>query len=80
MREYVLHQALAQQMTYAGSPISRILANMRARRAARHLRGYDDFMLRDIGLTRGDIERVATMPLWTMAPTAFVPYMFGPRF
>jgi uncharacterized protein YjiS (DUF1127 family) len=34
------------------------VAEYRARRAARYLTGFDDLMLRDIGIGRGEIERV----------------------
>jgi uncharacterized protein YjiS (DUF1127 family) len=33
------------------------VAEYRARRAARYLTGLDDFMLRDIGIGRGEVER-----------------------
>jgi uncharacterized protein YjiS (DUF1127 family) len=57
MREFALHQARTRQMTFAGSPIARLLAHWTARRVARQLQTYDDHMLRDIGLTRGDLRQ-----------------------
>jgi uncharacterized protein YjiS (DUF1127 family) len=65
MRNYALHQFVSNQMTFSGSPIARVVANVRSRREARRLANYDDFMLRDIGLTRGDVMRAASMPLWS---------------
>jgi uncharacterized protein YjiS (DUF1127 family) len=38
---------------------SAIEAEVRARRAAAELASLDDYMLRDIGVPRGDIERIA---------------------
>jgi uncharacterized protein YjiS (DUF1127 family) len=55
MREYALHQAKARQMTFAGSPIAKLVARWKSRRVVRQLQAYDDFMLRDIGLTRSDL-------------------------
>jgi uncharacterized protein YjiS (DUF1127 family) len=63
MREYVLHQAVARQMTFAGSPIARAISNWRNRRVIRQLEENDDFMLRDMGITRGDLRRAASLPL-----------------
>jgi uncharacterized protein YjiS (DUF1127 family) len=63
MREYALHQATTRQMALAGSPIARLIANWKARRVIRQLDQYDDFMLRDIGITRGDLRQAAMLPI-----------------
>jgi uncharacterized protein YjiS (DUF1127 family) len=71
MREYALHQATSRQMTFAGSPIARIYANWKARRAVRELEKYDDFMLRDIGIRRSDLRQAAMLPV-TTNPMSFL--------
>jgi uncharacterized protein YjiS (DUF1127 family) len=65
MREYALHQATTRQMALADSPIARLIANWKARRVIRQLDQYDDFMLRDIGLTRGVLQHAASLPITT---------------
>jgi uncharacterized protein YjiS (DUF1127 family) len=65
MREYDMHQATTCQMAFAGSPIAWLVANWKARRVIRQLDQYDDFMLLDIGLTRGDLRHAASLPITT---------------
>ena len=48
------------------NPFVRLMSNLETRRIARQLRSYDDFMLRDIGLTRGDVERASRLPVWAL--------------
>jgi uncharacterized protein YjiS (DUF1127 family) len=57
MREYFLNQAASRQMTFAGSLIARVINDWKNRRAARELEEHDDFMLRDIGITRGELRQ-----------------------
>lgn len=47
-------------------PFVQLMSNLKTRRIARQLRSYDDFMLRDIGLTRGDVERASGLPVWAL--------------
>ncbi len=45
-------------------PLIRIRSNVEARRMARQLHAYDDYMLRDMGLNRCDLDRASSMFLW----------------
>ena len=45
-------------------PLIRIQSNVKALRIARQLRAYDDFMLRDMGLNRSDLDRASSLSLW----------------
>ncbi|MFG1428407.1 DUF1127 domain-containing protein [Roseixanthobacter glucoisosaccharinicivorans] len=42
-----------------------VIRAMEHRRAVRALGALDEHMLRDIGLTRGDVRDAAAEPLWT---------------
>jgi uncharacterized protein YjiS (DUF1127 family) len=72
MRDYVLNQAIARE-EIDGSLVSRVLRvfhNWRARRDIARLETFDDHMLADIGLTRGDVEWASHLPLSSNATTA----------
>jgi uncharacterized protein YjiS (DUF1127 family) len=68
MREYMIHQAESLSGTYAFATLRRIVLNWWNRRALRRLRGLDDYLLADIGITRDDLEEVLRMPL-TLDPS-----------
>ncbi len=70
MRDYALHQARSMEAAGAMSFFARVIRNWRARRAVARLDAYDDFMLRDIGVTRGDIIWAAGLPLTVNAALA----------
>ncbi|NMD08329.1 MAG: DUF1127 domain-containing protein [Phyllobacteriaceae bacterium] len=63
MREYVLHQAQSRQAYGRLTPLVRVVKNWLKRRALRKLENLDDFMLRDIGLTRDDLRLMRRQPL-----------------
>lgn len=48
------------------TPLTRLINNLKIRRIGRALRSYDDFILRDIGLTRGEVERASSLPVWSL--------------
>lgn len=59
--------ATARALGFAGTVASRLVNFVRAyknRRDIQLLAGFDDYMLRDIGLTRGDLRDAAAEPLW----------------
>jgi len=69
MRDYALNQAISLEEVGV-SPIRRLIRNWRARRAVARLETYDDYMLRDIGLSRPDVEWAAGLPLTVNAALA----------
>ena len=54
MRDYALHRAEAMEMAGPGAWLRRLIGNWRARRAVARLDRLDDFLLRDIGVSRPD--------------------------
>lgn len=69
MRDYALNQAVSRGAE-GGSLLSRLLRNFMARRAIASLSTYDDYLLRDIGLDRKDVEWAAGLPLTVNAALA----------
>ncbi len=63
MRNYALHRAASLGEFGAISHLRRFLRNWVARRAIARLDNYDDFLLRDIGVTRDDIRWASHLPL-----------------
>ena len=70
MREYVLNRAISQGEYGVISFMRRVLRNWQARRRIVNLSNYDDFMLRDIGVTRDEIQWAAGLPLTVNAALA----------
>ncbi len=72
MRDYVLNQAIAREQI-EGSLVShalRLFQNWRTRRDIARLETFDDHMLADIGVTRGDVEWASHLPLSSNAMIA----------
>uniref|UniRef100_UPI0035934666 DUF1127 domain-containing protein n=1 Tax=Aestuariivirga sp. TaxID=2650926 RepID=UPI0035934666 len=63
MRDYALNHARSFEAAGALSVFGRLLRNLRARRAVTRLDRLDDYMLRDIGVTRDEIRWAAGLPL-----------------
>ena len=63
MRDYVLNQAISQGEYGIVSFLRRTFRNWVARRAVARLDTYDDFLLRDIGVSRDDIRWATSLPL-----------------
>ena len=70
MRDYALNRAESFGEAKGTSFLGRILRNWRARQAVTRLDTYDDFLLRDIGVTRDDIRWAAGLPLTRNAALA----------
>ena len=70
MRDYALSHANSFESAGAASLLGRIIRNWRARRAVARLDTYDDYMLRDIGVARGDVMWAAGLPLTVNAAVA----------
>ena len=63
MREYVLHQAQSRQAYGRLTMLVRVVKNWWTRRSLRKLESLDDYMLKDIGLTRDELRRLQRQPL-----------------
>lgn len=63
MRDYAMTRAQSAEATGAASILSRLIRNWRARRAVTKLESFDDYMLRDIGVTRADVIWASSLPL-----------------
>ena len=70
MRDYALHTASGFGEAGHGSFLARVLRNWTARRAIAQLDRYDEHMLHDIGITRGDVRWAAGLPLSVNAALA----------
>ncbi len=69
MRDYVRSEASARDSVFAFPILRRLLRNWFARRYLRKLEEFDDDMLQDIGLTRGDLAHGQSQP-WDVDPFA----------
>ena len=63
MRDYMLTQSLSRESTFAFPKLRRMLRSWFMKRDLRRLEGFDDYMLNDIGLTRGDLRHLRRLPL-----------------
>jgi len=63
MRDYVLNQAEGQFYGSLFSNLRRYIHNWTRRRMLKSVEELDDYLLRDIGLTRESVESVLDLPL-----------------
>ena len=63
MRDYALNRAISQEEGNGFSLIHRVWRNWQARKRVVNLSSYDDHMLRDIGVTRDEVQWAAGLPL-----------------
>jgi len=63
MRDYVLFQAQRLEPSQPFSVLRRLMSNWRKRRRLRDLGHLDDHALKDIGLTRADVQAVLGQPV-----------------
>jgi uncharacterized protein YjiS (DUF1127 family) len=70
MRDYALSRAQSAEAAGSASILWRMIGNWRARRAVARLDKLDDFLLRDIGLSRDDLRWAAGLPLTVNAAMA----------
>jgi uncharacterized protein YjiS (DUF1127 family) len=64
MREYVLFEARSRQAYGRSTGLVRLAKNWKSRSDLKRLAAMDDYMLRDIGLTRDELHRLAARPLY----------------
>jgi uncharacterized protein YjiS (DUF1127 family) len=63
MREYVAHEARSRLSAFSFSTLRQLVRNWRCRKQLLKLHGLDDYQLKDIGLTRGQLRHLAGLPL-----------------
>ena len=79
MREYALNQAISQGEYGVVSFARRLLRNWKARRRIVALGNFDDYMLKDIGITRDEVQWAAGLPLTVNAAIALEERAFHRR-
>lgn len=70
MRDYALNHARSFEAEGPTSLLGRLVRNWKARRAVSQLDRFDDFLLRDIGVTREEVGWAAGLPLSVNAALA----------
>ena len=79
MREYTLNQAISQGEYGVVSFARRILRNWKAKRRIVALGNFDDYMLKDIGITRDEVQWASGLPLTVNAAVALEERAFRRR-
>jgi uncharacterized protein YjiS (DUF1127 family) len=79
MRDYILNQAMSQGEYGIVSLLRRVTRNWKAKRRITALGDFDDYMLRDIGVTRDEIQWAAGLPLTVNAAIALEERAFRRR-
>ncbi len=62
MRDYIFHQAHSRDSTFVFPKLRRLVRNWMARKKLRRLEQLDDYMLNDIGMSRGDLRHALRLP------------------
>ena len=70
MNDYAHHQAQISGSLEGQGIISRLIENFHARRAVRQLLAMDDYMLRDMGVTRAEVNLAANASIFRNAAMA----------
>lgn len=79
MRDYVLSQAISQEEFGLVPFLRRVRRNWKAKRRIAALANFDDYMLRDIGITRDEVQWAAGLPLTVNAALALEERAFRRR-
>jgi uncharacterized protein YjiS (DUF1127 family) len=79
MRDYVLSQAISQEEFGLVPFLRRVQRNWKAKRRIAALSNFDDYMLRDIGVTRDEVQWAAGLPLTVNAAIALEERAFRRR-
>ena len=70
MNDYAHHQAQVSGSLEGEGIISRLITNFQARRTVKQLSRMDDFMLRDLGVTRAEVNWASSQPFYVNAANA----------
>ena len=62
MRDYIFHQAHSRDRTFAFPKLRRLVRSWLAKKKLRRLEQLDDYMLNDIGMSRGDLRHALRLP------------------
>jgi uncharacterized protein YjiS (DUF1127 family) len=79
MREYALNQAISRGEYGVVSFARRLLRNWKAKRRVVALGTFDDYLLKDIGITRDEVQWAAGLPLTVNAAVALEERAFSRR-
>ena len=79
MRNYILNQAISQDEFGLVPFLRRTARNWKAKRRIAALVNFDDYMLRDIGITRDEVQWAAGLPLTVNAAVALEERAFRRR-
>ncbi len=63
MREYVSNEARSRLSTFSFSTLRQLVRNWRCKRQLLKLHLLEDYQLKDIGLTRGQLRHITELPL-----------------
>ncbi len=70
MNDYAHHQATVSGSLEGEGIISRLIHNFQARRTVKQLSQMDDYILRDLGVTREEINWAYSQPFYVNAANA----------
>ena len=79
MRDYALNRAVYLGEYGAISLLRRLLRNWKARRRIAALGHFDDYLLKDIGVTRQEVQWAVGLPLTVNAAVALEERAFSRR-
>ena len=79
MRDYVMNQALSRGEYGIVYFLRRVSRNWKVKRRIAALGNFDDYMLRDIGITRDEVQWAAGLPLTVNAAVALEERAFRRR-
>jgi uncharacterized protein YjiS (DUF1127 family) len=65
MRDFEINEAQSRQAFGRFSRLVRVVTNWRMRKTLKHLCGFSDHQLRDIGISRHELNRLGRLPLDT---------------
>jgi uncharacterized protein YjiS (DUF1127 family) len=63
MRDYILSQAQSRQTHGLVATAKRVVRNWKHQRELKKLSKLDDYLLKDLGLTRGLVQHLLALPL-----------------